>query len=128
MRKSQGCQVEAHRNPLQYIDVLPLYRQEAIFARYGDLPRATQAAWVIALAERIQPLINLTMMPVAVAKWRHDFSMAPTGQSKAMVTAPMIKSPNNMASSIVAASRVLVASSLLTPPESRVTSGGNLTP
>src|SRR3984885_15294709 len=44
----------------KYVDALPLYRQEAIFARYGvSLPRATQAAWIIALAERIQPLINL---------------------------------------------------------------------
>jgi transposase len=44
----------------KYVDALPLYRQEAIFARYGvSLPRATQAAWIIALAERVQPLINL---------------------------------------------------------------------
>ena len=44
----------------KYVDALPLYRQEAIFARYGvHLPRATQAAWIIALAERVQPLINL---------------------------------------------------------------------
>ena len=36
------------------------YRQEVIFERYGvRLPRATQAAWIIALAERVQPLINL---------------------------------------------------------------------
>ena len=44
----------------KYVDALPLYRQEAIFARYGvNLPRSTQAAWIIALAERVQPLINL---------------------------------------------------------------------
>ena len=50
----------AHLVTSKYVDALPLYRQEVIFARYGvDLPRATQAAWVIALAERIQPLINL---------------------------------------------------------------------
>jgi transposase len=50
----------AHLVTSKYVDALPLYRQEAIFARYGvNLPRATQAAWIIALAERIQPLINL---------------------------------------------------------------------
>jgi transposase len=50
----------AHLVTSKYVDALPLYRQEAIFARYGvSLPRATQGAWVIALAERVQPLINL---------------------------------------------------------------------
>jgi len=50
----------AHLVTSKYVDALPLYRQEAIFARYGvALPRATQAAWIIALAERVQPLINL---------------------------------------------------------------------
>ena len=50
----------AHLVTSKYVDALPLYRQEAIFARHGvHLPRATQAAWIIALAERVQPLINL---------------------------------------------------------------------
>jgi transposase len=50
----------AHLVTSKYVDALPLYRQEAICARYGvALPRATQAAWVITLAERVQPLINL---------------------------------------------------------------------
>jgi transposase len=50
----------AHLVTSKYVDALPLYRQEAIFARHGvSLPRATQAAWIIALAERVQPLINL---------------------------------------------------------------------
>jgi len=50
----------AHLVASKYVDALPLYRQEAIFARYGvALPRATQGAWIIALAERVQPLINL---------------------------------------------------------------------
>jgi len=50
----------AHLVASKYVDALPLYRQEAIFARYGvQLPRATQAAWIIALAERVQALINL---------------------------------------------------------------------
>ena len=34
----------------KYVDSLPLYRQEAMFERYGvRLPRATQAAWMIGL-------------------------------------------------------------------------------
>jgi len=50
----------AHLVTSKYVDALPLYRQEAIFERHGvRLPRATQAAWIIALAERVQPLINL---------------------------------------------------------------------
>jgi transposase len=50
----------AHIVTGKYVDALPLYRQEAIFARHGvQLPRATQAAWVMALAERVQPLVNL---------------------------------------------------------------------
>lgn len=50
----------AHLVTSKYVDALPLYRQEAIFERHGvHLPRATQAAWIIALAERVQPLINL---------------------------------------------------------------------
>jgi transposase len=44
----------------KYVDSLPLYRQEAMFERYGvRLPRATQAAWMIALAVVLQPLLNL---------------------------------------------------------------------
>jgi transposase len=50
----------AHLVTAKYVDALPLYRQEAIFERHGvRVPRATQAAWIIALAERVQPLINL---------------------------------------------------------------------
>jgi len=44
----------------KYVDSLPLYRQEAMFERYGvRLPRATQAAWMIALTVVLQPLLNL---------------------------------------------------------------------
>jgi transposase len=50
----------AHLVTSKYVDALPLYRLEAICARHGvDLPRATQAAWVITLGDRVQPLINL---------------------------------------------------------------------
>jgi transposase len=44
----------------KYVDSLPLYRQEAMFERHGvRLPRATQAAWMIALTVPLQPLMNL---------------------------------------------------------------------
>lgn len=50
----------AHVVTAKYVDGLPLHRQETIFARHGvNLPRATQAAWIIAVAERLQPLLNL---------------------------------------------------------------------
>jgi transposase len=50
----------AHLVTSKYVDALPLYRLEGICARHGvDLPRATQAAWVITLGDRVQPLINL---------------------------------------------------------------------
>jgi transposase len=44
----------------KYVDSLPLYRQEAMFERYGvRLPRATQAAWMMGLTVPLQPLLNL---------------------------------------------------------------------
>ena len=44
----------------KYVDSLPLYRQEAMFERYGvRLPRATQASWMIGLTVPLQPLLNL---------------------------------------------------------------------
>lgn len=50
----------AHLVTAKYVDSLPLYRQEAMFARYGvRLARATQAAWMIALNLILQPLLNL---------------------------------------------------------------------
>ena len=50
----------AHLVTSKYVDSLPLYRQEAMFERYGArLPRATQAAWMIGLTIPLQPLINL---------------------------------------------------------------------
>ena len=50
----------AHLVTAKYVDSLPLNRQEAIFARHGvDLPRATQAAWIIGLIEPLTPLLNL---------------------------------------------------------------------
>jgi transposase len=50
----------AHLVTSKYVDSLPLYRQEAMFERYGvRVPRATQAAWMIGLTTPLQPLLNL---------------------------------------------------------------------
>ena len=44
----------------KYVDGLPLHRLETIGERHGvSLPRATLAAWIIAVAKLLQPLINL---------------------------------------------------------------------
>ena len=44
----------------KYVDGMPLYRLETVAARHGvHLPRATQAAWMIALIKPLQPLMNL---------------------------------------------------------------------
>jgi len=41
----------------KYYDHLPLYRQEAIFERYGmDLSRKTQCDWVLGCADALEPL------------------------------------------------------------------------
>jgi len=44
----------------KFEDALPLYRQEKIFARLGiDLGRATMCGWMIKVAERAGPLLEL---------------------------------------------------------------------
>ena len=44
----------------KYVDGLPLYRQEQLFARLGlELDRTTQANWMMKCGALIQPLINL---------------------------------------------------------------------
>ena len=44
----------------KYVDGLPLYRQEQLFARMGlELDRTTQANWMMKCGALIQPLINL---------------------------------------------------------------------
>jgi transposase len=44
----------------KYADALPLYRQEGIFGRLGiDLPRATQASWMIRCGQLIVPLLKM---------------------------------------------------------------------
>lgn len=50
----------AHIATAKYVDGTPLYRQEAQVARLGvELPRATQARWMIQAGEHVVPLINL---------------------------------------------------------------------
>jgi len=42
----------------KFVDALPLYRQEKIFAREGiDIPRQTMAGWMIGLDEKLSPLM-----------------------------------------------------------------------
>ncbi|MCK5851282.1 MAG: IS66 family transposase [Kiritimatiellae bacterium] len=44
----------------KYADALPLYRQEKIFARFGvELKRQTMASWVIKVAQRCMPMMEL---------------------------------------------------------------------
>jgi transposase len=44
----------------KYCDALPLYRQAAIWERVEvDLSRTTMANWMIAVGQRVQPVINL---------------------------------------------------------------------
>jgi transposase len=44
----------------KFVDALPLYRQEKIFSRFGvEISRSTLANWVIAVAARCGPLIDL---------------------------------------------------------------------
>lgn len=44
----------------KYVDGMPLHRLEIVAERHGvNLPRATQAAWMIALVNPLQPLLNL---------------------------------------------------------------------
>lgn len=44
----------------KYVDALPLYRQEKIFARHGiDISRSTMASWMVMAADRCQVLMGL---------------------------------------------------------------------
>jgi len=43
----------------KYVDHLPLYRQEAIFARHGiELPRNLLAGWIGRIGFALQPLVD----------------------------------------------------------------------
>ena len=44
----------------KYVDGLPLYRQEAIFARIGvEITRQSMARWIIQVSSKLMPLYNL---------------------------------------------------------------------
>lgn len=44
----------------KFQDALPLHRQERIFARHGiDLGRATMSRWMLSLADRCEPIIDM---------------------------------------------------------------------
>ena len=50
----------AHIAVSKFLDGLPFYRQEKIWERLDiQLPRATQANWMIGCGQRVQPLTNL---------------------------------------------------------------------
>jgi len=56
----------------KYLDALPLYRQEQMFARLGiELSRATMATWVIRMGELVQPLINLLHEELVALRYLH---------------------------------------------------------
>ncbi len=49
----------AHVATSKYVDALPLYRQEKIFARLGvDLSRGTLAGWMLKMGELVEPLVE----------------------------------------------------------------------
>ncbi len=49
----------AHVATSKYVDALPLYRQEKIFARLGvDLARGTLASWMVKMGELVEPLVE----------------------------------------------------------------------
>lgn len=50
----------AHVAVAKYVDALPLYRQEQIFARYGvEIGRDKMARWLISISETLTPLFEL---------------------------------------------------------------------
>ena len=49
----------AHVATSKYVDGLPLYRQEKIFARLGvDLSRGTLASWMVKMGDLVEPLVE----------------------------------------------------------------------
>ena len=49
----------AHVATSKYVDGLPLYRQEKIFARLGiDVSRATLASWMVKMGDLVEPLME----------------------------------------------------------------------
>jgi hypothetical protein len=67
-----GPGLVAHVITSKYCDHLPLYRQESILARHGvELSRQTLCDWVMATANKVQPLVNLMRQEVLASKVLH---------------------------------------------------------
>ena len=59
----------AHVLTSKFVDHLPLYRQEKLFARLGvEIGRATMSNWAIRAADACQPLLNLIHDEILAAK------------------------------------------------------------
>jgi len=67
-----GPGMVAHVLTSKYCDHLPLYRQESILARQGvELSRQTLCGWVMAAADKVQPLVDLMKQEVLASKVIH---------------------------------------------------------
>jgi transposase len=56
----------------KYLDHLPLYRQERIYARQGvEITRSTTCDWMAACAELLRPLYDLMVSVVLQSQWLH---------------------------------------------------------
>lgn len=59
-KSNASADLLAHIAVSKYQDALPLYRQEAIFNRFGvEILRNTLASWMIKAGELVQPLLNM---------------------------------------------------------------------
>jgi transposase len=62
----------AHLCVSKYLDSLPLYRQESMFARLNiELSRSTMGSWMIRCGELIQPLVNLLLDEQVASSYLH---------------------------------------------------------
>jgi transposase len=62
----------AHIIVSKYLDHLPLYRQERMFARQGvELARSTTCDWMAACADLLRPLYDLMVSVVLQSRWLH---------------------------------------------------------
>lgn len=67
-----GPGLVAHVVTSKYCDHLPLYRQEFMLARHGiELSRKTLCGWILAVAEKLQPLIDAMRSEVLASRVIH---------------------------------------------------------
>jgi transposase len=60
----------AHIIVSKFADALPLYRQQKMFTRLGiELPRATMANWVLKVAARCAPIIEMLQNQIRSGPW-----------------------------------------------------------